>query len=202
MTFKGLSWGTAFPDLDNDGDLDIVIANGHIYPQVDEHPHVVGTYAQLNLLAENRGPGATPRFRDATGEAGPGFAERLSSRGLAVGDYDNDGRLDLLITHLDAPPSLLHNTGAAGAWLAVATEGTTGEPNPIGTRVTIRAGGRTQFRDVAAGDSFLSTHDARAHFGLGKTEMVDEIAVRWPDGTHTSRRAVQARQMVVIRKGS
>jgi enediyne biosynthesis protein E4 len=202
MTFRSLSWGTAFADLDNDGDLDIVIANGHIYPQVDEHPELVGTYAQTNLLAENRGPGAMPMFRDVTSEAGSGFAERWSSRGLAVGDYDNDGRLDLLITHLDAPPSLLHNTGGDEAWLLVATEGGKGEPNPIGTRITIRAGGRTQVRDVAAGDSFLSTHDPRAHFGLAKTELVDEIDVQWPDGTHTAQRAVKARQIVVIRKGT
>ncbi len=202
MTFKALSWGTAFADLDNDGDLDIVIANGHIYPQIDAHPELAGTYAQLNLLAENRGPGATPMFRDVTPEAGPGLAERWSSRGLAVGDYDNDGKLDLLITHLDRPPSLLHNTGAPGAWLTVATEGSKGEPNPIGTRITITAAGRRQFRDVAAGDSFLSTHDPRAHFGLGKTELVEEIDVRWPDGTHTVSRAVKARQLVTIKKAN
>jgi hypothetical protein len=201
MTFKSLSWGTAFADLDNDGDLDIVVANGHIYPQVDNHPELVGTYAQLNLVAENRGPGTAPRFRDATAEAGPGFAEKWSSRALATGDFDNDGRLDLLLTHLDAPPSLLHNTGAPGSWLMVATEGPNGEPNPIGTRITITVAGRTQFRDVAAGDSFLSTHDPRAHFGLGATETVDEIDVRWPDGSHTIRRAVKARQIVTIRKG-
>jgi len=202
MTFKPMSWGTAFADLDNDGDLDIVVANGHIYPQVDAHPEHGQTYAQRNLLAENRGPGATPMFRDATPDAGPGFEERWSSRGLAVGDFDNDGRLDLLITHLDAPPSLLHNTGAPGAWLIVATQDGRGGPGPLGTKIVIKAAGRTQFRDVAAGDSFLSTHDPRAHFGLGTAEMVDEIDVRWPDGTHTLRRGVRARQIVSVRKGS
>jgi enediyne biosynthesis protein E4 len=200
MTFRPLSWGTAFADLDNDGDLDIVVANGHIYPQVDAHPELVGTFAQVNQLAENRGPGAVPLFRDASAEAGRGFAERWSSRGLAVGDYDNDGKLDLLITHLDAPPSLLRNTGAAGAWLTVAAQGDHGEPNPIGTRITITAAGRRQFRDIASGESFLSTHDPRAHFGLGQAEVVDEVDVRWPDGTHTTSRAVKARQFVTIRK--
>jgi enediyne biosynthesis protein E4 len=201
MTFTPMSWGAAFADLDNDGDLDIVVANGHIYPQVDAHPEHGQTYAQRNLLAENRGPGAPPTFRDATAEAGPGFEGRWSSRGLAVGDFDNDGRLDVLITHLDAPPTLLHNEGAPGAWIIVAAQGAGGEGNPVGTRVTIRAGGRTQFRDVAAGDSFLSTHDPRAHFGLGRVEMVDEVDVRWPDGSHTTRRAVKPGQVFVIRKG-
>lgn len=91
----------------------------------------------------------------------------MVSRALAAGDYDNAGRLDPLVTHLDAPPSLLHNTGAPGAWLKVATEDAKGGAGPIGTRITITAGGRTRFRDVAVGDSFLSTHDPRAHCGLG-----------------------------------
>ena len=85
MTYKAMSWGTAFADLDNDGDLDIVIANGHIYPQVDRHPELVGTFAQVNILAENRGPGATPMFRDVAGEAGPGFAERSRAVGSRSG---------------------------------------------------------------------------------------------------------------------
>ena len=123
MTYKALSWGTAFADLDNDGDLDIVVINGHIYPQIDRHPEFIGTYAQKNLLAENRGRGAVPLFRDATDEAGPGFAGLASHRGLAVGDFDNDGDLDLLITRLDGPPLLLRNDSTGGSWLTVIPEG-------------------------------------------------------------------------------
>src|SRR6266850_201559 len=104
-TFLPLSWGTAMADFDNDGDLDIVIANGHIYPQIDSHPEIVGTFAQRNLLLENDGG----IFRDVTGSAGPGFQLVQSSRGLAVGDYDNDGDLDILITNLNERPDLLRN---------------------------------------------------------------------------------------------
>ena len=95
-TFLPLSWGTALSDLDNDGDLDIPVMNGHIYPQINDHPDLIGTYEQRNLLLENRGPGAQPMFVDATAAAGPGFEQVLSSRGLAMADYDDDGDLDML----------------------------------------------------------------------------------------------------------
>jgi hypothetical protein len=200
-TFRPLSWGAAFADFDNDGDLDLVVANGHIYPQIDRHPELIGTYAQRNQLLENRSTPGAPVFVDVTADAGPGFEPLGSSRGLAIGDFDDDGAQDILISRLDAPPTLLHNESGGLAWLTVVCEDARGRLNPVGTVVRIRAGGRTQWRDIAAGDSFLSTHDPRPHFGLGPTETVDEVDVRWPDGSHTVRRQIPARQFLRIRQG-
>ncbi len=198
LTHRPMSWGAAFADLDNDGDLDLVVANGHIYPQIDLHPELIGTYAQRSLLLENRGG----VFADVTSDAGPGFETPHSSRGLAVGDFDNDGDLDILITNLDEPPVLLRNDSRTGSWLTVICEVPGGTAIPIGTTVRVTAGGRTQRRDIASGDSYMSTHDPRLHFGLGAVEKVDEIDVRWPDGSHSVRRGVAARQFLTIRKGS
>ena len=202
MTYKALKWGTALADLDNDGDLDIVIADGHIYPQVDQHPEFGMTYAQRNLLAENVGASHGPLFRDVTADAGPGFEEQASYRGLAVGDFDNDGDLDLLFTRLDGPPVLLRNDSPQGAWLTVVPEDARGVSSPVGTTVTVTAGGRTQWRDIAAGDSYMSTHDPRPHFGLGQAEIADVVDVRWPDGTHTITKAANARQFLHVKQGS
>jgi len=195
-TFLPMSWGTALADFDSDGDLDLVVANGHIYPQIDRHPEIVGTFAQRSLLLENR----DGRFHDITTEAGPGFQPRRVSRGLAAGDYDNDGDVDVLITNLDAPPALLRNDSPGGSWLTVVCEIPGGPAVPIGTTVAVTAGGRRQRRDIASGDSYMSSHDTRLHFGLGGAQTADEVDVRWPDGTHTVRRGVAARQFLRIRK--
>ena len=197
-TYRPMSWGTALADFDNDGDLDLVVANGHIYPQIDRHPEIVGTFGQKNLLMENR----AGRFVDVTAEAGPGFETEHSSRGLAVGDYDNDGDLDILITALDAPPILLRNDSPGGSWITVVCVIPGGPAIPIGAVVTVTAGGRTQRRDIASGDSYMSSHDPRPHFGLGAAETVDRVDVRWPDGTHTVRTNVPARRFLEVRKGT
>jgi len=197
-TYGPMSWGTALADLDNDGDLDLVVADGHIYPQIDRHPEVAGTFRQTTQLLENRGG----RFVDVSAEAGPGFATKRSARGLAVGDYDNDGDLDILITALDAPPILLRNDSPGGSWITVVCEIPGGPAIPIGAVVTVTAGGRTQRRDIASGESYMSSHDPRPHFGLGGSETVDRVDVRWPDGTHTVRTNVPARRFLTIRKGT
>ncbi len=194
-TFKPLKWGTVFADLDNDGDQDLVVANGHIYPQVDRHPQFGLTYAQRNLLLENDGRG---RFKDATSRAGSGFAALGLSRGLAAGDYDNDGDLDLLIAHLDAAPSLLRNDSERGSWLAVELSVPPGDDTAIGALVSVTAGGRTLVRDLASSDSYLSAHDPRLSFGLGAADMVERIDVRWPDGSHSTRDNLPANQLVKI----
>jgi len=204
-TYRTLAWGASFSDLDNDGDLEILVMNGHIYPQIDRHPELIGTYEQRNILLDNRGPlgkDAVPQFVDVTDSAGPGWQQKRAHRGLAVADFDNDGDLDLLITSLDAPPTLLRNDSRVGAWLEVTLEDAHGGIQPIGAEVRVKAGGRSYWRDVASGDSYMSTHDPRPHFGLGDATVVDEIEVRWPDGTKSLRRNVPVRQDLRIRKGS
>jgi hypothetical protein len=195
-TWKYLSWGTGFADFDADGDLDLVVANGHIYPQIDRHPEIVGTYAQPMSLLENRGG----RFIDVSASAGPGFSEPAAHRGLALGDYDNDGDLDILVLRLDAAPALLRNDTRAGAWLTVVPEGPHGGPPPPGTIVRVTAAGRPFVRDVTAGDSYASSHDPRLSFGLGSADVVEEVIVTWPDQSITRRSAVRARQILVVKR--
>ena len=171
-TFLSLSWGTVLADLDNDGDEDLVIANGHIYPQVDQHPEFGMIYAQRDQLLENLGDGT---FKDVTDRAGPGFALARSSRGVAAGDYDNDGDVDLLITALDGPPALLRNESTVGSWLTVVCDVPSGHGGAIGTRVEVVVGDRRMARDVSSGGSFLSVHDRRLHFGLGSADAVEQV---------------------------
>ena len=197
-TFNPLSWGASFADLDCDGDEDLVVANGHIYPQVDRHPEFGATYAQKSLLLENTGKG---KFADATGSSGPGFAVARVSRGLAAGDYDNDGDLDLLLSNLDAPPTLLRNdTPRRGTCFTVRLEIPPGHGTAIGTVVTVEAGGRKLVRDLSSSESYLSAPDPRLHFGLGDAKKVDRLEVRWPDGARQVLTDVAGGRLVTIRK--
>ena len=173
-TTKPLSWGVVFGDLDLDGDLDLFIANGHIYPQADTTPGAGTTFAQRNLLFENEGG----KLRDVTEQAGPGLQVLRSSRGVAVGDIDDDGDLDLVISNVDAPPTILRNESPRrGAWLTVDAPGA--------LRVVAEAGGRTFARDLVRGGSYLCASDPRFHFGLGPVAKVDRLTVTWPSGAKT-----------------
>jgi len=198
-TFLPLSWGTVFTDLDNDGDEDLVIVNGHVYPQVDEHPEFGMAYAQRDQLLENQGDG---HFEDVTDDAGPGFQLLRSSRGLAAGDYDNDGDVDLLITALDEPPALLRNDSSVGSWLTVICDALPGEGGVIGTRIEVETGGHRMTRDVSSGGSFLSVHDPRMHVGLGSADVAEQVKVRWPDGATSVESDVSANRFLAIEKES
>jgi len=195
-SFPHVGWGTEFFDYDNDGWLDLLAVNGHIYPQVDDAP--VGTrYAQPKLFYRNNRDGT---FTEVAGEVSQAFPEARVSRGLAVGDLDNDGDLDLVINDLDGAPMVLRNDGGnQGNWLRVRAEGSPKNPFAIGARVRIVSGDLDQISEIRSGASYLSQNDLRLHFGLGLREKVDWVEVRWPEGGVTRVEDVTANQEVVVR---
>jgi hypothetical protein len=164
---------------------------------VDRHPDLKMTYLQPMHLLENDGSGS---FTEAAGRAGPGFQAPIAGRGLAAGDYDNDGDVDLLVSVLDGPPVLLRNDTAGGAWLTVIPEVPPGRGTVVGTRVTVRAGGRVQVADVSSGESYLSANDPRLHFGLGRETSAARVEVRWPDGSVTVKDQVPAGRFLKVIK--
>jgi hypothetical protein len=176
-TWNYLGWGTAFFDFDNDGDLDIYVVNGHVYPQVDRYP-LNTKYRQRILLFENFGNGT---FREVGLQAGL-TAERCG-RGGAYADLDNDGKLDLVVNNMDDTPLVLLNAGDNGNhWLRLALQGSRSNRSAVGARATVTVAGRRAIAEVKAGSSYMSQNELVLHFGLGAATRVDVLEIRWPSG--------------------
>ncbi len=196
-SWKYMGWGTKFFDYDHDGHLDIGIANGHVYPQVDEQPQINSSYRQPNQLLRNVGDGTFESVADAA------WNEECNSRGLALIDYDTDGDLDVLLTHIDAPPSLLRNDlGNRRNWVSIRLEGTVSNRDGIGARIELETGDRTLTRIVNPYGSFQSQSTAAVHFGLGEARYIDKLTVLWPSMRTYEYKDLQTNRFYTIREGS
>jgi len=174
-----VGWGNGFFDMDNSGWLDIFVANGHVYPQVDTIPNAAH-FRQPMLLFGNKHDGT---FEESGAAVGFADIPLQSRRGAAFGDINNDGCVDIVTLNVGASPSLLLNHCQNGNHRALfKLVGTKSNRLAIGARVTVRAGGLTQFSEVKGGSSYLSQNDLRQHFGFGKAAKIDELTVRWPNG--------------------
>ena len=187
-----VGWGTKFFDYDNDGWLDLFVANGHAYPQRDR-------YRQRKLLHRNNRDGT---FSEVAAQVGSALMEERASRGTAFGDIDNDGDVDIVVNDLDSAPQLLRNDGGSkNNWILVKTIGTKSNRNGIGAKVKVVSGDLTQLDEVRSGGSYISQNDLRLHFGLEKRTSVDLIQVRWPSGAVDTLTNVSVNKIVTVKEG-
>ncbi len=193
-TLRTLTFGTGFLDYDNDADLDLFLANGHVHPLVQEFDGAT-TYAQRDQLFQNSGDGV---FVDVTDEVGAGLEPAKVGRGSAIADYDNDGDLDIFVSNSGQRGSLLRNDGGnRNHWLSIRTVGGASNRDGIGARIKVVTGGVTQIREVRSGSSYLSQSDLRVHFGLGSAQIADRVEIHWPSGIEQILRQVAVDQILV-----
>ena len=194
---KYVGFGVAFTDFDNDGRLDIFIANGHVYSQLASRKlHV--SYRQPKVLYRNLGNG---RFDDVSAKAGPAIAAENLGRGCAFGDFDNDGDVDVLVNNLDGPPTLLRNDGGnRNNWISIKCVGTRSNRSAIGTRVKVVTGAHSQIDEVMSGSSYYSQNDLRLHFGLAQAGKADTVELAWPSGLKETFRDLPANHLFVIQE--
>ena len=196
IIYEVLKWGCAFFDSDLDGDVDLVIVNGHIYTQVDQTPELGESYRQLPILLRNDGG----KLTDVSRIAGPGFQTAVSARGLAVGDFDDDGDLDLLIATMDGPPLLLCNDSPRlGHWLKLRVLNRHGSP-AINARAVLVSGGRSQMRELRSGSTYQSQNALELHLGLGETTTIESIQILWLGGKKNRMKDLQADQTLTIKE--
>ena len=168
-----------FFDFDNDGWPDLILVNGHVYPEVDSQ-HLGSNYKEPRILYHNNGDGT---FTDVSASAGSGITTAASSRGLAVGDLWNDGRMSVVISNMNTTPSLLVNQiRTPNHWVAIRTLGTKSNRDGIGAHISVKTANRILVDEVRSGFSYISNSDMRVHFGLGSATKIEWIEIRWPSG--------------------
>jgi hypothetical protein len=192
-----VGWGVHLIDVDHDGRRDLLMINGHVYPEAARLPD--SPFRQRRVLYWNVGDG---RFKDISPAAGPAFGEAWSSRGSAAGDLDNDGTLEIVVANMGDRPSLLKNLAPQKHWLLVRCEGTRANRDAVGARVYVRVAGRRLSGEVQTGSSYLSQNDPRLHFGLGGDAAYDRIEVRWPGGGREVFPGGAADRIVVVKQGT
>ena len=192
--FLPLGFGTKLYDMDNDGDLDIHVTNGHVIDNVALYQPKL-TYEQKDLLYENTGG----KFLDVSKQSGPALQAVRVGRGLAVADFDNDGALDVVISSLGRRAVLLRNQGGQrGNWLQLRTQGSASNRFGLGATVRVRAAGRLQVREIHSTASYLSSNDPRLHIGLGEATTVAQLEILWPSGRRQVLNDVPANQILTV----
>jgi enediyne biosynthesis protein E4 len=187
-------FGAVALDIENDGRLDLFVANGH----VDDRPWADHPMAQRPTLYRSKAPG---RFELVPASASPYLGRKVVGRGAAAGDLDNDGRVDVVVVHRDAPAAVLRNVTEGGHWLGLRLVGDGVGKTPVGARVTCEAGGRGTTRWLSSGTSYLVSNDPRLWFGLGTNSTVDRLDIRWPSGREQSWSELAVDRLWLIREG-
>lgn len=195
MNTRYVGWGCGFGDFDNDGWVDLFLVNGHAFPEVDRLKIDIH-HKQRPILYRNLRNG---KFLDISDSAGPGLREAFASRGAAVGDFRNNGRLAILINNQNSTPALLEQPGESkNHWITLALQGTRSNRSAVGAKVSVVSGGTIQTDEVRSGGSYLSQSDLRLHFGLGDTETIDRINVIWPSGAKSELKNIKADRVLRI----